>query len=102
MGRFGYVAPEYACTGMPTEKSDIYSFGVLIMEIITGRSPVDSSRPQGEVNLIEWLKTMVGNQKSEEVVDPKLPKKPSSTALKRALSVALQCALLLMRNLSIN
>ncbi|KAL2336030.1 hypothetical protein Fmac_010476 [Flemingia macrophylla] len=91
MGTFGYVAPEYACTGMLTEKSDVYSFGILIMEIITGRSPVDYSRPQGEVNLIEWLKTMVGNRKSEEVVDPKLADKPSSKALKRALLVALRC-----------
>ncbi|RDX66078.1 putative serine/threonine-protein kinase, partial [Mucuna pruriens] len=91
MGTFGYVAPEYACTGMLTEKSDVYSFGILIMEIITGRSPVDYSRPQGEVNLIDWLKTMVGNRKSEEVVDPKLAEKPSSRALKRALLVALRC-----------
>ncbi|KAK7295127.1 hypothetical protein RJT34_18031 [Clitoria ternatea] len=91
MGTFGYVAPEYACTGMLTEKSDIYSFGILIMEIITGRSPVDYSRPQGEVNLIDWLKTMVGNRKAEEVVDPKLPEMPSSKALKRALLIALRC-----------
>ncbi|KAK4483490.1 hypothetical protein RD792_010686 [Penstemon davidsonii] len=91
MGTFGYVAPEYACTGMLTEKSDIYSFGILIMEIITGRSPVDYSRPQGEVNLVDWLKTMVGNRKSEEVVDPKLPERPASKALKRVILVALRC-----------
>ncbi|KAJ6872891.1 hypothetical protein NC651_031890 [Populus alba x Populus x berolinensis] len=91
MGTFGYVAPEYACTGMLNEKSDVYSFGILIMEIISGRSPVDYSRPQGEVNLVEWLKTMVGNRKSEEVVDPKLPEMPASKALKRALLVALKC-----------
>lgn len=91
MGTFGYVAPEYACTGMLTEKSDVYSFGILIMELITGRSPVDYGRPQGEVNLIEWLKTMVGNRKAEEVVDPKLPELPSSKALKRALLIALRC-----------
>lgn len=48
-----YVAPEYACTGMLNEKSDIYSFGILIMEIITGRSPVDYSRPKGEVSSIQ-------------------------------------------------
>lgn len=47
---YSYVAPEYACTGMLNEKSDIYSFGILIMEIISGRSPVDYSRPQGEVS----------------------------------------------------
>ncbi|KAI4388626.1 hypothetical protein MLD38_000938 [Melastoma candidum] len=58
MGTFGYVAPEYASTGMLNERSDVYSFGILIMEIISGRSPVDYSRPPGEVNLVEWLKTM--------------------------------------------
>ncbi|KAK4418554.1 putative serine/threonine-protein kinase [Sesamum alatum] len=91
MGTFGYVAPEYACTGMLNEKSDIYSFGILIMEIITGRAPVDYSRPQGEVNLIDWLKMMVGNRKSEEVVDPKLPERPASKVLKRVILVALRC-----------
>ncbi|RZC57123.1 hypothetical protein C5167_004426 [Papaver somniferum] len=91
MGTFGYVAPEYACTGMLNERSDVYSFGILIMEIITGRSPVDYSRPAGEVNLVEWLKNMVGSRKSEEVLDPKLPEKPPSKALKRVLLVALRC-----------
>ncbi|KAI3444509.1 hypothetical protein Pfo_001174 [Paulownia fortunei] len=91
MGTFGYVAPEYACTGMLNEKSDIYSFGILIMEIITGRSPVDYTRPQGEGNLVDWLKMMVGNRKSEEVVDPKLPERPASKALKRVILVALRC-----------
>ncbi|GFP91489.1 probable serine/threonine-protein kinase at1g01540 [Phtheirospermum japonicum] len=91
MGTFGYVAPEYACTGMLNEKSDIYSFGILIMEIITGRSPVDYSRPAGEVNLVDWLKTMVGNRKSEEVIDPKIPERPATKALKRVILVALRC-----------
>ena len=45
-----YVSPEYASTGMLNECSDVYSFGVLLMEIITGRSPVDYSRPPGEVS----------------------------------------------------
>lgn len=44
-----YVAPEYASTGMLNERSDVYSFGILIMEIISGRNPVDYSRPPEEV-----------------------------------------------------
>lgn len=44
-----YVSPEYASTGMLNEGSDVYSFGVLLMEIVTGRSPIDYSRPPGEV-----------------------------------------------------
>ncbi|KAK4428942.1 putative serine/threonine-protein kinase [Sesamum alatum] len=91
MGTFGYVAPEYASTGMLNERSDVYSFGILIMEIITGRNPVDYSRPPGEVNLVDWLKTMVSNRNSEGVLDPKLHEKPSSRALKRTLLVALRC-----------
>ncbi|CAN6480806.1 unnamed protein product [Victoria cruziana] len=91
MGTFGYVAPEYASTGMLNERSDVYSFGVLIMEIISGRCPVDYSRPPGEVNLVEWLKVLVSNKNLEQVLDPKMPDKPSSKALKRALLVALRC-----------
>ncbi|KAK6924047.1 Protein kinase domain [Dillenia turbinata] len=91
MGTFGYVAPEYASTGMLNERSDVYSFGILIMEIISGRSPVDYSRPSEEVNLIDWLKKMVANRNPVGVLDLKIPEKPSSRALKRALLVALRC-----------
>ncbi|KAI5589546.1 hypothetical protein BDE02_05G170300 [Populus trichocarpa] len=91
MGTFGYVAPEYANTGMLNEKSDIYSFGVLLLESVTGRDPVDHGRPANEVNLVEWLKMMVGTRRSEEVVDPNLEVKPTTRALKRALLVALRC-----------
>lgn len=91
MGTFGYVAPEYANTGMLNEKSDIYSFGVLLLEAVTGRDPVDYNRVANEVNLVEWLKMMVGNRRAEEVVDPTLDPKPSTHALKRALLVALRC-----------
>jgi serine/threonine protein kinase len=44
---------------MLNERSDVYSFGVLIMEIITGRSPVDYTRPAGEVSVVAFLITSV-------------------------------------------
>ncbi|KAL7087208.1 hypothetical protein ACP275_13G053500 [Erythranthe tilingii] len=91
MGTFGYVAPEYANTGLLNEKSDIYSFGVLLLEAVTGRDPVDYGRPANEVNLVEWLKMMVGSRRAEEVVDPTLEARPNTRALKRALLVALRC-----------
>ncbi|PON73080.1 Serine/threonine protein kinase [Trema orientale] len=91
MGTFGYVAPEYANSGLLNEKSDIYSFGVLLLEAVTGRDPVDYGRPASEVNLVEWLKVMVGTRRAEEVVDPNLEVKPSTRSLKHALLVALRC-----------
>ncbi|AEE82206.1 putative protein kinase RLK-Pelle-RLCK-V family [Arabidopsis thaliana] len=91
MGTFGYVAPEYASTGMLNERSDVYSFGVLVMEIISGRSPVDYSRAPGEVNLVEWLKRLVTNRDAEGVLDPRMVDKPSLRSLKRTLLVALRC-----------
>ncbi|XP_031274860.1 probable receptor-like protein kinase At5g18500 [Pistacia vera] len=91
MGTFGYVAPEYANTGLLNEKSDVYSFGVVLLEAITGRDPVDYGRPVHEVNLVDWLKMMVGSRRSEEVVDPNIEVRPSTRALKRALLTALRC-----------
>ncbi|KAB1227005.1 hypothetical protein CJ030_MR1G014973 [Morella rubra] len=49
MGTVGYVAPQYASIGMLNERSDVYIFGILIMEIISGRNPVDYIRPPEEV-----------------------------------------------------
>lgn len=91
MGTFGYVSPEYASTGMLNEGSDVYSFGVLLMEIVTGRSPIDYSRPPGEMNLIDWFKGMVASRRGEELVDPLIEVQPSPRSLKRALLVCLRC-----------
>ncbi|XBI18432.1 hypothetical protein VPH35_060217 [Triticum aestivum] len=86
-----YVAPEYANSGMLNEKSDIYSFGVVLLECITARDPVDYSKPADESNLVEWLKMMVSTKRAEEVVDPGLEVKPPKRALKRAILVGLKC-----------
>lgn len=56
------MAPEYASSGKLTEKSDVFSFGVVLLELITGRKPVDASQPLGDESLVEWV--------SEVVVDP--------------------------------
>lgn len=50
-----YQAPEFRSTGLVSDKSDVFSFGVLLLELFTGRKPVDSSRPKGQQNLIYWV-----------------------------------------------
>ncbi|VAH41567.1 unnamed protein product [Triticum turgidum subsp. durum] len=55
MGTYGYCAPEYAMTGQLTLKSDVYSYGVVLLEIITGRRAIDNTRAAGEQNLVAWV-----------------------------------------------
>lgn len=55
MGTYGYCAPEYALTGKLSKMSDVYSFGVIMLELITGRKAVDTTRPNREQILVQWV-----------------------------------------------
>lgn len=57
-GSYGYIAPEYAYTLNVDEKSDIYSFGVVLMELLTGRKPVDPEFGEA-VNIVEWVRDKI-------------------------------------------
>ncbi|CAA0834970.1 Protein kinase superfamily protein [Striga hermonthica] len=61
MGTFGYVAPEYAMTGHLLVKSDVYSYGVVLLELLTGRKPVDMSQLPGQENLVSWARPLLAS-----------------------------------------
>eukprot|EP00249_Psilotum_nudum_P030446 c43065_g1_i1 orf=268-3318(-) len=61
-GTFGYMAPEYAATGRVTTKSDVFSFGVVLMELITGRRALDESQPEQSMHLVSWFRRMYMNK----------------------------------------
>ncbi|KAJ8530773.1 hypothetical protein K7X08_023654 [Anisodus acutangulus] len=61
-GTFGYLAPEYAATGRVTTKVDVYAFGVVLMEIITGRKALDETMPDERSHLVTWFRRVLINK----------------------------------------
>ncbi|KAK6149330.1 hypothetical protein DH2020_016855 [Rehmannia glutinosa] len=59
MGTFGYLAPEYASSGKLTEKSDVFSFGVMLLELITGRQPVNKDQSFMDDSLVDWARPLL-------------------------------------------
>ncbi|XP_022155277.1 probable serine/threonine-protein kinase At1g01540 [Momordica charantia] len=92
MGTFGYVAPEYAMTGHLLVKSDVYSYGVVLLELLTGRKPVDMSQPSGQENLVTWARPILRDKdRLEELADPRLGGKYPKEDFVRVCTIAAAC-----------
>ncbi|CAN6482775.1 unnamed protein product [Victoria cruziana] len=95
MGTFGYLAPEYASSGKLTDKSDVFSFGVVLLELITGRKPVDTSRPLGDESLVEWarplLQDALESANFQHLADTRLDNNYDETEMFRMVEAAAAC-----------
>ncbi|PIN00709.1 Serine/threonine protein kinase [Handroanthus impetiginosus] len=92
MGTYGYCAPDYAMTGQLTFKSDIYSFGVVLLEIITGRRAIDDTRTGSETNLVAWARPLFKDRKKfHQMADPALEGQYPGRGLYQALAIAAMC-----------
>ncbi|XP_054820072.1 LOW QUALITY PROTEIN: probable receptor-like protein kinase At2g39360 [Prosopis cineraria] len=90
-GSFGYLDPEYLTTQQLTEKSDIYSFGVVMFEVLCGRPVIDPSLPREKVNLIEWVMNCLERKNLEEIVDARLADQIESDSLQKFVEIAGKC-----------
>ncbi|KAH7405031.1 hypothetical protein KP509_15G054200 [Ceratopteris richardii] len=92
VGTYGYAAPEYVMTGHLTARSDIYSFGVVLLELLTGKRSMDASRPSGQHNLVEWTRPFLSDRKRVTLlVDPNLNGVYSPRGVHKLSSLAARC-----------
>ncbi|CAL5339632.1 receptor-like cytosolic serine/threonine-protein kinase RBK2 isoform X1 [Camellia sinensis] len=86
-GTFGYFAPEYFMHGIVDEKTDVFSYGVLLLELITGREALDDSK----ISIVLWAKPLLDNNSVEELVDPSLGDHYDPDEMDRVILTASLC-----------
>ncbi|XP_047310416.1 probable LRR receptor-like serine/threonine-protein kinase At1g05700 [Impatiens glandulifera] len=89
VGTPGYVDPEYYMTNRVTEKSDVYGFGIVLLEIVTGKSAV--SRRQGDAHIIEWVDEMISTADANQIADNRLRGEFDTNCLWKLVELAMAC-----------
>ncbi|XP_047310405.1 probable LRR receptor-like serine/threonine-protein kinase At1g05700 [Impatiens glandulifera] len=89
VGTPGYVDPEYYVTNRVTEKSDVYGFGIVLLEIVTGKSAV--SRRQGNAHIIQWVGGMISTADANQIADNRLRGDFDTNCLWKLVELAMAC-----------
>ncbi|XP_052198366.1 PTI1-like tyrosine-protein kinase At3g15890 [Diospyros lotus] len=90
-GTLGYLAPEYAMWGKVSESCDVYSFGILLLETITGRKPIEKLPGGVKRTITEWAQPLIVKGRLKDLIDPKLRGNFDENQLKRTINAAALC-----------
>ncbi|XP_052204608.1 L-type lectin-domain containing receptor kinase IX.1-like isoform X3 [Diospyros lotus] len=91
-GTLGYMAPECVVTGKACKESDVYSFGIVALEIACGRKSIDHTVPENQVRLVEWVWNLYGRGQLLDAVDPKIGMDFDQQEMETLMIVGLWCA----------
>lgn len=95
MGTFGYLAPEYASSGKLSDKSDVFSFGVVLLELITGRQPIDRTHSFTDDSMVEWARPLLAQALEkgnfDGLVDVRLQNEYNSSEMACMVACAAAC-----------
>ncbi|KAL3584064.1 hypothetical protein D5086_015125 [Populus alba] len=92
-GTIGHIAPEYLSTGKSSEKTDVFGYGIMLLELITGQRAFDLARlaNDDDVMLLDWVKALLKEKKLEMLVDPDLQNNYVDSEVEQLIQVALLC-----------
>ncbi|XP_057794791.1 L-type lectin-domain containing receptor kinase IX.1-like [Salvia miltiorrhiza] len=91
-GTIGYMAPEYVAEWRASKETDMYSLGIVLLEIACGRRPIDHRYPQGQIVLVEWVWKLYGGGQLLDAADPKLDSSEYEVSkIERLMVVGLWC-----------
>ncbi|KAJ6893689.1 LRR receptor-like serine/threonine-protein kinase [Populus alba x Populus x berolinensis] len=91
-GTVGHIAPEYLSTGQSSEKTDVFGFGILLLELITGQKALDAGNGQVQKRMIlDWVRTLNEEKRLEVLVDRDLKGCFDALELEKAVELALKC-----------
>lgn len=91
VGTLGYIPPEYGQASVASYKGDIYSFGVVLLELLTGKRPMDMCRPKACRDVIAWVTQMKRESRETEVLDPFIYEKQHAQEMLNMLNIACLC-----------
>ncbi|KAK7350905.1 hypothetical protein VNO77_09948 [Canavalia gladiata] len=90
-GTFGYLAPEYFMHGRVTAKIDVYAFGVVLLELLSNRKPINNECPKGQESLVMWATPVLKDGKLSQLLDPNVGDEYDECLIKRMVLAATLC-----------
>jgi serine/threonine protein kinase len=91
VGTLGYIPPEYGHSSVATFKGDVYSFGIVLLELLTGKRPVDMCKRKGARELVSWVIHMKGEHREAEILDRAMYDKKFEVQMMKMIDIACLC-----------